>query len=109
MWHADSGCPAACGILVPLPEVEPLSPALGASLVSQMVKSPPAMEEIWVWSPGQEDPLEEGMATHPSILDWRIPWIEEPCDRMTKHGPALNGRFFTTGPPVKSPYTSFKT
>ena len=34
--------------------------------------------ETWVWSPGQEDPLEEGMASHSSILAWRIPWTEEP-------------------------------
>ena len=36
------------------------------------------MEETWVRSLGQEDPLEEGMATHSSILAWRIPWTEEP-------------------------------
>ena len=45
----------------------------GASLVVQMVKNPPAMRESWVWSLGQEDPLEEGVATHYSILTWRIP------------------------------------
>ena len=44
----------------------------------QMVKIPPAMWETWVWSLGREDPLEEGMATHSSILAWRIPWREEP-------------------------------
>ena len=38
----------------------------------QMVKNPPAMWEIWVRSLGWEDPLEEGMATHTSILAWRI-------------------------------------
>ena len=43
-----------------------------------MVKNPPAMQETWVGSLGWEDPLEEGMATHSSILAWRIPWIEEP-------------------------------
>ena len=37
-----------------------------------------AMWETWVWSLGWEDPLEEGMATHSSILAWRIPWTEEP-------------------------------
>ena len=37
-----------------------------------------AVQETWVWSLGQEDPLEEGMATHSSILAWRIPWTEEP-------------------------------
>ena len=44
-----------------------------ASLVAQMVKNPPAMWETWVRSLGQEDPLEEGVATHSSILAWRIP------------------------------------
>ena len=43
-----------------------------ASLVTQTVKDPPAMQETWVPSLGQEDPLEEGMATHSSILAWRI-------------------------------------
>ena len=42
------------------------------SLVAQTVKNPPAMRETWVRSLGQEDPLEEGMATHSSILAWRI-------------------------------------
>ena len=45
----------------------------GASLVAQMVKNLPAMQETWVPSLGWEDPLEEGMATHSSILAWRIP------------------------------------
>ena len=43
-----------------------------------MVKNPPAMWETWVQSLGGEDPLEEGMATHSSVLAWRIPWTEEP-------------------------------
>ena len=43
-----------------------------------MVKNPPAMQEKWVQSLGQEDPLEKGMVTHSSILAWRIPWAEEP-------------------------------
>ena len=47
-------------------------------LVSQMVKNPPAMWETWVQSLGWEVPLEEGMATHSSILARRIPWTEEP-------------------------------
>ena len=46
--------------------------------MTQMVKNPPAMQETWVRSLGQEDPLEKGMATHSSILAWRIPWTEEP-------------------------------
>ena len=49
-----------------------------ASLAAQMVKNPPALGEIWVQSLGWEDPLEKGMATHSSILAWRIPWTEEP-------------------------------
>ena len=44
-----------------------------ASLVAQMVKNPPAMQEIWIQSLGLENPMEEGMATHSSILAWRIP------------------------------------
>ena len=62
-----------------------------------MVKNPPAMWETWVRSLCWEDPLEEGMATHSSILAWRIPWTEEPGgvqsmgsqrvrhNRVTKH------------------------
>ena len=46
--------------------------------MAQTVKNPPAMRETWVQSLGWEDPLEEGMATHSSILAWRIPWTEEP-------------------------------
>ena len=49
-----------------------------ASLVAQMVKNPPAMQEKWVQSLGQEDPLEKEMKTHSNILAWRIPWTEEP-------------------------------
>ena len=49
-----------------------------ASLVAQTVKNLAAMQETWVQSLGQEDPLEEGMATHSSIFAWRIPWTEEP-------------------------------
>ena len=45
-----------------------------ASLVAQLVKHLPAMQETWVQSLGWEDPLEKGKATHFSILAWRIPW-----------------------------------
>ena len=51
---------------------------LWASLVAQRLKHLPAMQETWVRSLGQEDPLEKEMATHSSILAWRIPWTEEP-------------------------------
>ena len=50
----------------------------GVSLVAQMVKNPPAMQETLVWSLGQEDPLDKEMATHSSTLAWRIPWMEKP-------------------------------
>ena len=46
--------------------------------VAQMVKNLPAIQETCVQSLGQEDTLERGMATHSSILAWRIPWTEEP-------------------------------
>ena len=50
-----------------------------SSLVAQMVKSLPAMRETWVRYLGQEDLLEKEMATHSSVLAWKIPWTEEPC------------------------------
>ena len=46
--------------------------------LAQMVKNLPAIQETWVQSLGQEDPLEKEMATHSSILAWRIPQMEEP-------------------------------
>ena len=49
-----------------------------ASLVAQMVRNLPTMQETRIWSLSWEDPLEEGMATHSSFLAWRIPWTEEP-------------------------------
>ena len=48
-----------------------------ALMVAHMVKNLPAMQETWVQSLGQEDPLEKGMATYSSILVWRIPWTVE--------------------------------
>ena len=48
------------------------------SLVAQTVKRLPAMQETWVQSLGQEDPLEKKMAIHSSILAWEIPWTEQP-------------------------------
>jgi len=58
---------------------------LWASLVAQRLKCLPPMWETWVRSVGQEDPLEKEMATHSSILAWRIPWMEEP-DRLQSMG-----------------------
>ena len=49
-----------------------------ASLVAQLVKNFPAMQETQIPSLGQEDPLEKEIATHSSVLAWRIPWTEEP-------------------------------
>ena len=76
---------------LPIPGIKPtflMSPALGggfftteASPVAQAVKNLPAMQEMqeaWVQSLGQEDALEGEIATHSSILAWRIPWTEEP-------------------------------
>ena len=51
---------------------------VGASLVAQPVKNLPAMQETWVQSLGREDALEKGMATHASILAWKIPRTKEP-------------------------------
>ena len=50
-----------------------------ASLAAQMVKLRPATRETWIQPLGWEDPLEKEMATHSSILAWRITWSEEPC------------------------------
>ena len=50
----------------------------GASLVAKWIKNSAAMQETQIWSLGQEDPLEKEMATHSSILAWRIPWTQDP-------------------------------
>ena len=57
------------GLLFPFPHS-------WASLVPQLVKNPPAVWEAWVRSLGWGDPLEKGMATHSSVLAWRILWRE---------------------------------
>ena len=51
---------------------------LGTSLIAQLVKNLPAMQETWVQFLGCEDPLEKEMAIHSNILAWKIPWTEEP-------------------------------
>ena len=51
----------------------------GASLIAQLVKNLSVLQETPVRFLGQEDPLEKEMATHSSVLTWRIPWTEEPC------------------------------
>ena len=65
------------------------------SLVAQTVKCLPAMPETWVWSLGQEDPVEKEMATHSSTLDWKIPWAEEP-DRLESMGSQRVGHDWAT-------------
>ena len=60
-----------------------------ASLVAQIVRSLPAVRETWVWFLGREDLLEKEMATHSSILAWKIPWTEEPGG-ATVHGVTKN-------------------
>ena len=60
------------------------------SLVAQTVKHLPAMRETWVRYLGLEDPLEKEMATHSSILAWKIPWTEEP-GRLQSMGSQIVG------------------
>ena len=62
---------------------------LTAFLVAKMVKNLPAMQKTQVQSLGQEDPLEEEMATHSSILAWRVPWTEEPGRLQSKGSPRV--------------------
>ena len=66
-----------------------------ASLVAQMVKILPAVQEIWVWSLGWEDPLEKGMTTLSSILVWRIPWTEE-SGKLQSMGSQSVGHYWAT-------------
>ena len=58
--------------------VGPMLCLMVSSLAVQMVKHLPAMQETWVQSLGQEDPLEKEMAPHSSTLAWKIPWTEKP-------------------------------
>ena len=66
IWIPESGTSPGEGISYPLQYS-------WASLVAQSVKNPPAVQETWVQSLGWKEPLEEGMATHSSVLAWRIP------------------------------------
>ena len=61
-----------------------LSSSLKSPLVAQTIKNMPALLETWVQSLGWEDPLEKGMATPSSILDWRILWTEATVSGITK-------------------------
>ena len=62
-----------------------------------VVKNPPAMQETWVWSPGWEDALQKGKATHSSILAWRILWTDEPggLHEVAKSQTPLSEEHFT--------------
>ena len=70
-----------------------------ASLIAQLVKNLPAMQETWVQPLGWEDPLEKEMAMHSSILAWRIPRTEEPGGLHTVHSVARVGHDLATKPP----------
>ena len=66
-----------------------------ASLVAQMVKNLPATRETWVRSLGWEDPLEERMATHSSLLAWRIPWTQESGGLQSMGSPRVGHSWVT--------------
>ena len=74
-----------CLYLIKKNTTEQLTLSLGTSLVAQTVKKLPAVQEIQVQSLGQEDPLEKGVATHSSILAWRIP-MDRGVRWATVHG-----------------------
>ena len=78
-WIPGSGRSAGEGIGYPLQYSQ-------ASLVTQLVKNPPAMQETWVQSLGWENPLEKGKATHSSILACRIPWTVESMEGRKELG-----------------------
>ena len=77
IWNAELD-ESQAGIKIARRNTNKLLRRLWASLVAQMVKNLPEMQETRVWSLGWEDPLEKKMATHSSILAWRIPGTEEP-------------------------------
>ena len=70
-------------------------PTLGASLVTQMIKSLPAVQETRIRPLGWDDPLEKEMATHSSILAWKIPWMEQPGG-LQSMGSQRVGHFWAT-------------
>ena len=92
---------------------------LSPSLVAQTINDLPVLQETWVQSLGQKDPQEKGMATHCSILAWRIPWAEEPGglqsmgtqrvghDWVTKHSITVSVLDTFHHSLLKTPITSF--
>ena len=76
-----------------------------ASLVAQSAKNLPLMQETWVWSLGQEDPLEKEMVTHSSILVWTIPWTEEPGGWWPIELQGVKHNLVTKPPPPPYTYT----
>ena len=77
-----------------------------ASLVAQLVKNPPAMQETQVWSPGGEDPLEKEMATPCTILAWKIPRTEKPGRLQSMWSQKVEHNL-ATKPPICSPSILF--
>ena len=71
-----------------------------ASLTAQSVKNLPAVHETWVEFLGWEDPLEKEMATHSSILAWRIPWTEEPGGLQSMGSQESDNDLATKPPPT---------
>ena len=90
-----------CLLFITDPNLGRTSTETWASLVAQMIKNLPVMQETWDWSLGQEVPLEKEMVTHSSILAWRIPWTEEPGElqsmglQRVKHDWATNTLWLT--------------
>ena len=81
-WRAGSVCESEECVCVHLTKANECVQKR-ASLVTQMVKNLPATQETWVQSLGWEDFLEKGMATHSSVLAWRISWTEEPDEFLS--------------------------
>ena len=77
----------------------------GTSLVSQLVKNLPAMQETQVWSLGQKESLEKGMATHSSTLAWRIPWTLKPGGLQSTGVTRVGHDLETKKPPPPPPMT----
>ena len=73
-------------------------------VVAQMVKNPPAIQEIWVQSLGREDPLEREMATYSSILAWELPWTEESGGLQSMGSQRVGHDFYTCIEKVKKEY-----